>query len=187
MQSEVKGVWFVSARAWLEERGVLMTAAKPLPPAVRSALLEPMPTAWYPEETLQQAMSGVRATLARDGDQFIDAMDGCTVIGTSRFFRALLRLATPGFVLRQVPAMWRHIRRGDAHVDVVVEGDSARIEYSAFPFFGDENYRLLTEASLRAVVRTCTGRNPKVTIAKWSADALTVDLRWTARRTAAEP
>jgi len=176
--SEIKGAWFVAARAWLEERGALETAATALNGDVRHALLEPIPAAWYPEEVLQEAMRGVRTAVVPSSDAFVDAMDGCTVIGTSRFFRALLRVASPAFVLRQVPTMWRQIRRGDAKVAVMIDGDRARIQYSEFPYFSDENYRLLTEGSLRAVVRTCTGRDPKVTVLRSTADSLNVELRW---------
>ncbi len=178
MSSEVKGAWFVAARAWLEERGRLESAAAALPPEVRVVLLEPIPAAWYPEQALQQAMNGVRTAVAMTPEQFVDAMDGCTVIGTSRFFRAMMRMASPAFVLRQVPTMWKHIRRGDARVAVETEGTRARITYTDFPFFADENYRLLTEGSLRAVVRTCTGRDPRVSIQRVTADSLTVEVRW---------
>src|SRR5687768_9331729 len=97
--SEVKGAWFVAARAWLEERGCLDSAAAALTPDVRTVLLEAIPAAWYPEKTLQQAMAGVRTVVAPTPDQFVEAMDECTVIGTSRFFRAMLRVASPAFVL----------------------------------------------------------------------------------------
>lgn len=179
VSSEIKGAWFVAARAWLDERGLLESAAASLRPEVRAVLLEAIPASWYPETTLQEAMSGVRPVIARTPEQFVDAMDGCTVIGTSRFFRAMLRLASPAFVLRQVPTMWRHIRRGEGRVEVSVDNGRARITYSDFPFFADENYRLLTEGSLRAVVRTCTGRDPRVSVQRITNDSLTVEVRWT--------
>lgn len=178
MRSEVKGAWFVAARAWLEERSALDAVAQLLTRDVRTALLEPIPASWYPEELLQDALRGVRDAVVPDAAQFVDAMDGCTVIGTSRFFRAMLRVASPGFVLRQVPTMWRHIRRGDATVAVNLHDDKAQLTYSGFPYFSDENYRLLTEGSLRALVRTCTGRNPRVTLLRSTADSLNVEVRW---------
>jgi len=176
--SEVKGAWFVAARAWLEERSALDAAAQMLPREVRTVLLEPIPASWYPEESLQDALRAVRDVVAPDGNDFVDAMDGCTVIGTSRFFRAMLRAASPAFVLRQVPTMWHHIRRGDANVEVKVEDEKALVAYSSFPYFSDENYRLMTEGSLRALVRTCTARNPKVTLLRSTADSLNVEVRW---------
>lgn len=178
MRSEVKGAWFVAARAWLDDRGALEATAQVLPRDVRTALLEPIPASWYPEELLQEALRGLRENVVPDAAGFVDAMDGCTVIGTSRFFRAMLRVASPGFVLRQVPTMWRHIRRGDANVAVKLHDDKAQIAYSGFPYFSDENYRLLTEGSLRALVRTCTGRDPKVALLRSTADSLNVEVRW---------
>jgi hypothetical protein len=118
---------------------------------------------------------------------FVEAMDGCTMIGISRFFRALLRVATPAFVLRQVPTMWRQIRRGDARVSVTIDGDRARIQYAQFPYFSDENYRLLTEGSLRAVVRTCTGHAPKVTLLRSTSDSLNVEVQWRPERSTVRP
>jgi hypothetical protein len=174
----VKGAWFVAARAWLDESNALQRVAARLDEPVRGALLEPIPGQWYPERDLQLALAAMRSHVGPSPDKFVDAMDACTVIGTSRFFRALLRMASPGFVLRQVPTMWRQIRRGAGQVDVVASERSARIAYSQFPWFSDENYRLLTEGSLRAVVRTCTGRNPVVQIVRASDDALDVDVTW---------
>lgn len=181
MSSEVKGAWFVAARAWLESRSSLEATARVLAADVRRALVEPIPTGWYPEAFLQEAMAAVRTVVAPEPAQFVDAMDACTEIGTSRFFRALLRVASPGFVLQQVPTMWRLIRRGDARIVVKTDVGSARLVYSGFPYFNDENYCLLTEGALRAVVRTCTGRNPKVTLLRSTASSLEVDVRWVKR------
>ena len=176
MVSEVKGAWFVAARAWLEARGSLEATARALRPDVRQVLLEPIPAAWYPETTLQASMQALRDQVAPERAQFVAAMDACTEVGTSRFFRALLRMASPQFVLRQVPTMWRHIRKGDARIHVETEERRAVVHYASFPWFADENYRLLTEGALRALVRTCTGSTPKVTILRASDDALDVEV-----------
>lgn len=178
MSSEVKGAWFVAARAWLESRGSLEATARALKPDAREALLQPIPAAWYPEPVLQASLTALRDVVAPERAQFVAAMDACTAIGISRFFRALLRVASPGFVLRQVPTMWRHIRRGDGHVAVEAGDGRGTIRYSQFPYFADDNYRLLTEGSLRAVVRTCTGREPRVALVRATNDALEVEILW---------
>ncbi|MGZ3420851.1 MAG: hypothetical protein ACXWUG_11715 [Polyangiales bacterium] len=178
MVSEVKGAWFVAARAWLDERGALGAIARELDEDARRALLEPLPGHWYPESSLQNSLAAMRTYVAPSREEYVDALDACTVIGISRFFRALLRVASPGFVVRQVPTMWKQIRRGAGHVAVDSANGRARVSYTAFPYFADENYRLLTEGSLRAVVRTCTGKNPRVLISRATDDALDVDIRW---------
>lgn len=181
MSSEVKGAWFIAARAWLTEREnpfALERIVHAMPQEHRDALRDPIPSSWYPEEALQTALRALRDVLDLDAARFVDVMDACTVIGTSRFFRALLRVATPSFVLRQVPVMWGRIRRGAGRVEVDDTGTEALLRYREFPYFADEHYRLLTVGSLRAVVRTCTGRDPDVTVVRWTPDALDVRVRY---------
>ncbi len=180
MSSLVKGAWFVAARAWLEAHSSLEATTRALPPDVRQVLLEPIPAEWYPEETLQTALRVMRQEIAPDRAHFVAVIDGCTEIGISRFFRALLRVVSPAFVLRQVPTMWRQIRRDDTRVTVEVNENRAVIHYAGFPYFADDNYRALTEGSLRAVVRTSTGRDPKVTILHATKDSLDVEVVWRA-------
>ena len=103
-------------------------------------------------------------------------MEGCTEIGVSRFFRVLLRLSTPGFVLRQVPTMWRHIRRGRGEVRVREEDGAFVLEYSDFPWFADPLYEHLTVGSVRALVRIATGKAPTIR-AEGLGDRLTLWVR----------
>lgn len=185
--SSASGSW---ALPWLDARngaaspepllpaGVLTRVLARMQPAHRAALEEPIASTWYPEEALQDTLGALREGLSLGADAFMDAMDACTVIGTTRFFRALLRMATPLFVLRQVPSMWRVVRRGAGLVEVESAVDEARLLYRDFPYFADENYRLLTLASLRAVVRTCTERDPSVTLERWSSTSLEARVRW---------
>ncbi len=180
MPSEVKGAWFIAARAWLVDNGgafALERILHAMPPEHRSAVRDPIPSSWYPERALQTALHAMRDVLDLDATRFVDVMDGCTVIGTSRFFRALLRVATASFVLRQVPVMWTRIRRGEGRVEVEDAPGASLLRYREFPYFDDECYRLLTIGSLRAVVRTCTARDPEVTIVRWTRDALDVRVR----------
>lgn len=176
--SEVKGAWFVSAQAFLEAERALPAVLAAVPPPHRAALAEPSPSDWYPEAALQATLAAMRRVHAPTPTAFVDAIDTCTVIGTSRFFRALLALSTPAFVLRRVPTMWAKIRRGAGEVAVETHDGEALLRYRSFPWFADENYRLLTVGSLRAVVRTTTGRTPLVEITDAVDDALDVRVRW---------
>jgi len=140
-RSEVKGPWFVAMRAWLDANASGEVSARVLermPAEHRGALREPLPSEWYPEEALASALAAVDAEIARgDREAFLALMEACTEIGLSRFFRVLLRISTPGFVLRQVPTMWRQIRRGAGEVEVVEQDGIAELRYRAFPWFED--------------------------------------------------
>ncbi len=178
-ESEVKGAWFVSAHAFLAaEPGALERVLAEVPESHRNALADPSAGRWYPEVTLQETLGAFRRVHARTANDFVAAIDACTVIGTSRFFRALLSLTTPGFVLRRVPTMWRQVRRGPGGVTVMTDAAEALLTYENFPYFDDENYRLLTVGSLRALVRICTGAAPTVTIEDATGTSLRVTVRW---------
>lgn len=176
--SEIKGVWLVTAKSWvLGQRTVaeLNAVARHVDPAMRSALTDPLPSEWYPEETLQQVLRGMRSVLAEDSDsRFLELMRQCTRIGVNRFFRALLRLGSAQFVLRQVPTMWRQIRRGTGRVEVETESNRIQLRYRDFPYFDDPNYRLLTLGSLGAVVELCTSSQPSVSLGAHGSDWLDV-------------
>ncbi len=165
-------------RAWLDakrSRGDLDRMLDRMPSEHRGALEGSLTSQWYSEEALASALRAIDLELTRgDTAAFVDIIDACTEIGVSRFFRVLLRISTPRFVLRQVPTMWRQIRRGDATVEIVDVGDDVEVRYGAFPFFAEPLYELLTLGSLRALLRTCTGTNPRLEIAHRSSDALTV-------------
>ena len=101
-------------------------------------------------------------------------IEDCTEHGISRFFKVLLRLTTPQFVLKQVPTLWRQMRRGCGAVDVVVEENVVTVRYSDFPYFGDRRYRLLTEGTLRGLIRVATKRKAVLRISDFGADWLDV-------------
>lgn len=178
-ESEVKGAWFVSARMFLGADAPILDAVVAEVALVhRHVLQEPASSAWYPEAALQETLRAMRKVHCPEEGRFVDAIDACTVIGTSRFFRALLSLSTPAFVLRRVPTMWGQIRRGKGRVAVTTTDEDAVLQYRDFPYFADENYRLLTLGSLRAVVRTSTGQTPQVTLENVTRDAIDVRVRW---------
>jgi len=100
---EVKGVWFVSLREWLEAnvaREVTQKINARLSPANREAMTDTLPSAWYAEEALAEALRATDAEVTHgDREALLDLIDACTQVGLSRFFKVLLRLATPRSVL----------------------------------------------------------------------------------------
>jgi hypothetical protein len=182
--SEVKGVWFVAARDYaLEVHGqaLLDQLVERTPPKYRDVYRAPIASAWYPEEALQEALSMLHEIVAQENDfMFEQIMEGCTEQGINRLFQMLLRMSSPGFVLRMVPTMWRQIRRGAGHVDVEQFAGHTLLRYSEFPWFEDRLYRLLTVGSLRAIVRYCTRRDPRIDLIEERGNALTVRVSYRA-------
>ena len=114
----VKGVWFVTARRHLlEEHGAtkLAEVARSMADAHRTALLEPMASTWYPEDAFQDALHAVMQEVAHhDLLAFSNFIEACTVLGVNTFFRVLLRITSPAFLMRQMPALGRQYRKNDA-------------------------------------------------------------------------
>lgn len=177
MTYEVKGAFFVAARAWIDQHRPdrLDAILDRIPSSYRGALAEPMPSVFHPEEALVHALRALDAEVTRgDREAFVDVMDACTAIGLGRFFRVMLRLSTPSFVLRQVPGMWKQLRPGGGRVSVVEEGGSMELRYTSFPFFDDDRYEWMTVGSVRALVRVCSGKLRPVEVVARSSDRLTV-------------
>lgn len=176
--AEVKGLWFASLQGYLREaygEAELQRVLAAMPENYRAALDAPLTSSWYPEDALQSSLSAVYTCMARGNEQrFMQLIEAVTEHGISRFFRVLLRMANPEFVLKQVPAMWRHGRRGLGRVEVSVAPNVVTVSYSGFPYFDDHLYRLLTEAMLRALVRIGSKRAPDVRIDDYGDDWLRV-------------
>jgi hypothetical protein len=185
--SEVKGLWFVIGKRYvLETYGVrvLEECRTLLGERHGAALADPLPSQWYPEETLQQMLAVLDLVIARgDPNAFVKIIESCSLLAVNHFFRTLLRLVPPATMLRKIPTMWTLIRRGAGRV-VVEAGDAhAVIRYSEFPYFDDVHYRLLTVGAIRSLLTLCTGKSAesqdvRVEIADHSQDTLTVHVRW---------
>ena len=181
MDSEVKGIWFDSARAWLRAHADKDAAARidaRVSVAHRGVLVDPVVSSWYPEDALAELLGALRAELT-DGspDAFIRLIEAITLEGVGRFFRLLLALASPRFVLRKVPVLWGRMRRGCGRVEVTVAADHVALHYREFPRFHDENYRLMTVATLAGVCRAAGAKAPHVEIVDWTHDSLDVVVR----------
>jgi hypothetical protein len=180
--SEVKGVWFVSALDYARELHGDAQVDEWIQRAhlgYRDIYQSPIPSAWYPEASFQEALSMIYELVAQENAfLFEQIIEGCTEKGVNRLFKMLLRVSSAAFVLRRVPTMWRQIRRGAGHVEVLQQGGHSIVSYTEFPWFKDPLYRMLTTASLRAVVRTCTQRAPRVEVMDFTHDSLSVHIAY---------
>jgi len=165
--TEVKGLWFASTRSYLRRVGgddLLETLAVQMPKHA-DALREPVVGAWYPEAALHELLEALWQTSGRDREVFVDHCTKATHEGVGKFFKILISLGSPGFVLRKVPVMWGRLRRGDRCEIVVTPGQGESVvAYRRFPWFRHEVYHLMTEGSLRGLVEMSTGKLPRTEV-----------------------
>jgi hypothetical protein len=125
----------------------------------------PIASAWYPEATLQEALSLLHEEVAGSSDPLFErVVEGCVKNGIHRMFQLLLGASSPGFVLRMVPTLWRQIRRGAGQVDVEQHANHTLVRYSEFPWFRDRLYRVMTLASLRVILRNANRADPRIEV-----------------------
>jgi len=163
---EVKGSFFVIARRLLRERYTdreqeFMAA---LSPAVRATYEDTLASQWVPEEHLQEMLGALCSVIARgDLDRFETLLEESVEMGVHRFFTALLSLASPAFVLRRIPVLWKLIRRGGSGVSVRPHAEGTLVCYEGFPYFDDPVYEALTHSSIRVLLQL-TGEQGTVRI-----------------------
>lgn len=178
----VKGVWFVTARRYIvEEDGeaALAAVAAHMPEDERRVLTEALASEWFPEPVLQRALEAVQQELTGHDDvRYLAFIEGCTELGVNTFFRVLLRIASPAFLMRQMPAAWATHRRNGGTVDVDADDKGARLHYAGFPFWADRNYRVSTEGVLRKVTELCTGVSPRVREVAYGSDWFDVEVAY---------
>jgi hypothetical protein len=176
--SEVKGLWFTVGRRYVLERygpELLDECVARLGERHGIVLAEPLPSAWYPEETLQQMLAVLDVVLARgDPGEFVQIIEECSLLAVNHFFRALLRLVPPATMLRKVPTMWGLVRRGVGRVAVDADETHGVVRYTDFPYFDDAHYRLLTIGALRSLMVLCERRDARVEIVQHTSDSLTM-------------
>lgn len=178
--SEVKGLWFASTRAYLHGEGgdaLLETLAAQM---YRHAdvLREPVVGAWYPEAALHELLESLWHWTGRDRVAFVDHTAGATHQGVGKFFKILISLGSPNFVLRKVPVMWGRLRRGDtAEIEVEPGPVETLVSYRRFPWFRHEVYQLMTLGSLRGVVEMSTGRTPQLELVDAGLEHVSVLVR----------
>jgi hypothetical protein len=178
----VKGVWFVTARRYIvEEEGeaALAAVAARMPAAERRVFGDALPSEWFPEPVFQRAMEAVQQELTgHDDARFLAFIEGSTELGVNTFFRVLLKIASPTFLMRQMPAAWGTHRRDGGTLDVDANEKGARLHYAGFPFWGDRNYRVSVQGVLRKVTELCTGVSPRVREVAYGSDWFDVEVAY---------
>jgi hypothetical protein len=169
--SEIRASWVLTARRLIEE---LRPSAKPelvryLPASHANVLDDAVPGDWYPEEVLSGLLLGLHEVMA-DGDaaRFEVLLERAVELGIHRFFSAVLKLSSPGFVLARVPTLWNLSRRGTGRVRVERQVEGSLVSYRDFPYFHLERYRVLTRASIRVLLRQTGIAAPIVEIVRHS-------------------
>ncbi len=170
MSSEVKGIWFVSLRgyvertsgpdAWLEFCEHFTDGTRPL---VRDAL----PSEWYPERLLQEQLGLMHGVLSGGDDgAFLRLVEDVSVSGIGRFFRILVGLGSPRFAVKQTPTLWRRLRRGPSsgYVTVTAGPRDAVLEVRGFSFLRDRNYRLTQVGTLRGLLQVVRAERRSVEV-----------------------
>lgn len=164
----VKGVWFVTARRHLIEAygaSTLHAVARAMKEEHRPVLLEPMASEWYPEDVFQDAIDAVMFQVAqKDSRVFSEFMEGATVLGVNTFFRILLRVTSPAFLMRQMPTLSRQYRRNDWECAVDAQDHAATLEWRGCPYLADRTYRLFMVAVIVKSTELCTKRRPTVEV-----------------------
>jgi hypothetical protein len=161
-EHQVKGVWFVSGQTYL--RRELPSDAydqflASLPPGHQAIVEAPLPSEWYPEAVaadFQRAWFDVAA--GGDERTFERMIAAASGEGVNRFFRALARVATARFLIKQAPTIWKHLRRGPATVAVEDAGERMIVRYRGFPFFEDPLYATVFPVQVATLVTVATGK-----------------------------
>ncbi|MBX3250601.1 MAG: hypothetical protein KF901_25715 [Myxococcales bacterium] len=177
MRSQIRGSWIVSTRRLIEDvaPAAMGEVARRLPAGKEALLTEALPSDWYPEEVLSGLLDGLNEVVAkRDPARFESLLEQGVAYGISRFYSAMLKLSTPGFVLGRIPTLWNLTRRGPAYVVVERCPEGSLVRYRSFPYFDREPYRLLTRASIRVLLRQTGATRPEVTLVGHTATSLDV-------------
>jgi hypothetical protein len=184
-EPQAQGVWFVTARRQLVAShgdDAVARAAAHMGDEHAHALLEPLASNWYPEETFQRAMAAVsHETCDGDPERFVDFIEQCTVLGINRFLRIVLGLTSPKYLLSKMPVFWARHRKHNGTLDVEVGERAARLHYRAFPFFDDRNYRIFVRGVLGKTVEVASGVRPDVIVRDYGRDQLVVDVHYRRR------
>jgi hypothetical protein len=182
MLSEVKGLMLVTLRRYiLEEQGqeAFDRYVACAPSETRSSIRDPLTSAWYPEEVMHDALEACFNGVCDGSDaRFVQAMDKGATMGTHWFFRMLVSVSTPHFLLRLYPAALRQMRRGPVKLDMEIHEHDATLRFTDHPFADHPQYRLATPPILRAVLRLCVGPSARATLIDCDVTTQVVKLVW---------
>ncbi len=168
--SEVKGAYFCTARAYVEDvhgHDRLKRLVASMPVAHRAVMADPLPSSWYPEEALRDALEAFHEVVAEGDDQrFGEMMEECVRRGTHRFFRALLAITSPSFLLRSYPAVVSVLRRGPSRVQIEPRERDTLVRHVDLPFADDPRYQITGSAGLRSILQLTTRRSVQVSVVR---------------------
>jgi hypothetical protein len=177
---QLKGTWFVTCQRYLEERhGVpaLADVVERMRPEFQQALREPLASEWYPEEASLDMLNGMLEHLCGGSRaRYAEMMQESTAFGIGRFFRAIVRLSSVGFVLKQAPTFWRQLRRGPGQMVVEPEGHVYLVRYLRFPFLRHDAYRHCFPAQLAALAGA-TGAQADVRVLNEDDESIAIEVR----------
>ena len=179
--SQVKGLMIVTLRKYiLEEHGeqVFERYVACAPEETRAAIREPLASRWYPEVVMRDALEACHRGVCNGSDPlFTHALSRGATLGTHWFFRMLLSVTTPRYMIRLMPTALRQMRRGPVKLELQVRQSDATLRVSDHPFADHPLYRLATPAMLGAVMRLCTPV-ARVTLVDWSETTQVVEVHW---------
>ncbi len=168
MSSEVKGIWFLSLKGHLDRTegpGAWPALCERFLEEFQPLVRDPLPSAWYPEEMLQDQLGLMHGVLSGgDDERYVDLVEQVAVGGIGRFFRVLLGLGSPRFAMRQVPTLWARLRRGAGRCTVDAGPETAVVLIEDFPYLSDRNYQLLQIGTLRSILTVLKAPERRVTI-----------------------
>jgi hypothetical protein len=182
MRSEVKGVWFVTAKRYLlEDYGpeLFDRYVAGVPEAHREWVREPLASRWYPEDMMRDAMASFYAEVAQGSNAaFTAAMERCALLGIHWFLQLLLSVTTPRYLLRLVPTALSQIRRGPVKVHIETREGGATLRFTGQPYAADLRYRLATPAIVRSLMSVCVGQSARATLTHFDESTHVCDVSW---------
>lgn len=149
-----------------------------LPRRTSEVFESPEITEWYPESEMRRFTHLAHELLADDDDQkFMALTHAVALSGINRFFRMIPTLTSNRFVLRQIPTLFRRIRRGTATVKTETKGNMVLIHYEDYRYCRDRMYRMMALASCQAATFAATGNTPLGEVSRWDRSSMTLSFR----------
>jgi hypothetical protein len=191
--SRIKGLVFVTCRRFVEEnygQEGYERVVSGLGPEARAAFDEPAVSELYPEAHMHAFVTRMYTVLAEGDDEaFCDMIRGIARMGISKFFRLILSLTSPVFVVKRIPLLFKRLREGPAELQIELDSAHIVVHYDKFPWCGDPIYRLTSMANIQAAVEATGAACPRVTVSECSSTSmsLVIDLERSERRLSALP
>ena len=129
---------------------------------------------WYPESELRRFLHLSFDMLAEEDEaKFAELAGKVALVGIRRFFKMIPTLESGRFVLRNVPSLFRRIRRGPATVRVEPSDDGrVLLHYEDFRYCRDRLYRSMAVASCQAAAFAATGKMPEGKVQTWDRSSM---------------